>query len=45
MAIKKKKINEGLRGIGQNLVKEQEIEQNLKMEIAKELETKNKKSK
>ncbi len=45
MAIKKKKINEGIRGIGKNLVKEEEIEQNLKMEIAKELEIKKKKSK
>lgn len=45
MVTKKKKINEGLRGIGQSLIKEEEIEKNLKMEIAKELEIKNKKSK
>lgn len=37
MSLKKKKINEGLRGIGQSLIKEQEIEKNLKMEISREL--------
>lgn len=45
MTNKKKKINEGIRGIAQNLIKEEEIEKNLKMEIAKELDSKNKKSK
>ena len=45
MTSKKKKVNEGIRGIAKNLIREEEIEQNLKMEIAKELEIKNKKSK
>lgn len=34
---KKKKVNEGLRGIGKALVKEQEIEKNLRTEIANEI--------
>ena len=34
MATKKKKVNEGLRGIAQNLIKEQEIERNLRTEIS-----------
>ncbi len=37
MTTKKKKVNEGLRGIAQNLIKEQEIERNLRTEISKEL--------
>jgi len=37
MAIKKKKVNEGLRGIAQTLTREQEIEKNLKLEISREL--------
>lgn len=37
MSIKKKPVKEGLRNIGSNLIKEQEIEKNLYYEISKEL--------
>lgn len=37
MSGKKKPINEGLRNIGKNLIKEKELENNLKNEIAKEI--------
>lgn len=41
--MKKKTVNEGLRNIGRNLVKEQEIEKNLRTEIAKEISNDHKK--
>ena len=37
MNTKKKLVKEGLRNIGNNLVKEQEIEKNLYYEISKEI--------
>lgn len=37
MSGKKKPIKEGLRNIGKNLIKEKELENNLKTEIAKEI--------
>lgn len=43
MSIKKKPINEGLRNVGKNLIRENEIEKNLRNEIAKEIHNKNKK--
>lgn len=37
MNVRKKPIKEGLRNIGNNLIKEQEIEKNLYYEISKEI--------
>lgn len=40
---KKKKINEGIRSIGKNLIRENEIEQNIKDEIQREIHNSHKK--
>ena len=43
MNTKKKPVKDGLRNIGKNLIRENEIEQNLRNEIAKEIHNNNKK--
>ena len=43
MSIKKKPINEGLRNIGKNLIRENEIEKNIRSEISKEIHNNKKK--
>lgn len=45
MSIRKKQVKEGLRNIGNNLIKEQEIEKNLYYEISKEIHQDKKKNK
>lgn len=37
MKTKKKKVNEGIRNISKNFVEEKKIEDNIKLEIAKEI--------